>query len=297
MSQYGAKGRAEQGQNAESILSAYYPGSSLNKSYGEPGSINVSGYGSMSFEDSYLIGIYEMPASFPMEALKAQAVAARTYAIRSGGTICPDEGCQVYKPAPGRNDNWVNAVHDTRGWVLEGGPNAQYSSTTGGFGNNSGWDTKCGSRDCWTGDAYEKLAGSPWFYKGWYKDRSGAACGRSHPWLNSDEMSDILNAWIVYQANDSRDRISPIDTSCWPGNPFSMGEMRDHASSDGGAVSSISSVSVVYSNDGSTSSVSFSTNRGTISLSGGDFKTIFNLRAPGYISLKSPLFNMETKGL
>lgn len=295
MSQYGAKGRAETGQNAEQILAAYYPGASLNKNYSVPGSINVSGYGSMSFEDAYLIGIYEMPSSFPMEALKAQAIAARTYAVRSGGSICATESCQVFKPAPGRSGAWVDAVRATKGWVLEGGSNSQYSSTTGGFGNNSGWDTKCGSRNCWTAEAYEKLAGSPWFYKGWYKDRSGSSCGRAHPWLNNEEMSDILNTWIIYKSNDSLDRISPINTSCWPGNPFSMSEMRDKASQHDGAVTSVSGVSVAYSNNGTTAEVVFSTNIGSVSIPGSKFKEVFNLRAPGYVSIKSPLFNIEKK--
>lgn len=295
MSQYGAKGRAESGQSAEQILAAYYPGSTLNKSYSVPTTINVSGVGERNFEDEYLIGIYEMPSSFPKEALKAQAVAARTYAVRQGGSICATESCQVFKDSPGRSGAWVDAVHETRGWVLEGGPNAQYSSTTGGYGNNSGWDTKCGSRNCWTPEAYEKIAGSPWFYKGWYRDRSGATCGRSHPWLNNEEMSDILNAYIVYQSGSDRDRISPVDTSCWPGNPFSLSEMRDKAGNNGGAVTNVTGVSVVYSDSGSTSSVTFSTNRGSINISGADFKTIFNLRAPGYVSIKSPLYNIETK--
>ncbi len=294
MSQYGAKGRAEAGQSAEDILKAYYPGSTLNKSYPVPATINVDGFGSRAFEDEYMKRIYEMPNSFPKEALKAQAVAARTYAIRRGGSICATESCQVYKDS-NKGGAWEEAVNETKGWVLEGGTNAQYSSTTGGWGNNSGWDTKCGSRNCWTGDAYEKLAGSPWFYKGWYKDRTGATCGRSHPWLNQEQMADILNAYIVYKANDQTDRISPVDTSCWPGNPFSMGEMRDKANNHGGAVTSISAVSVVYSNDGATANVTFSTNRGSMTISGNEFKTVFNLRAPGYISIKSPLYNIETK--
>lgn len=294
MSQYGAKGRAEAGQSAEDIIKAYYPGANLNKNYNVPSTINVTGYGSMSFEDQYMMRIYEMPNSFPTESLKAQAVAARTYAVRSGGTICPDEGCQVYKNSD-KGGAWADAVRATRGWVMEGGSNAQYSSTTGGYGNNSGWDTKCGNKNCWTGDAYEKIAGSPWFYKGWYKDRGGNSCGRSHPWLSEEQMSDILNSYIVYQSGSDKDRISPIDTSCWPGNPFSMGEMKDKANGNGGAVSSISGASVVYKDDGTTASVYFSTNRGSINISGSDFKTIFNLRAPGYTSIKSPLFNIEKK--
>lgn len=294
MSQYGAKGRAEAGQGAEDILRAYYPGASLNKSYSVPATINVIGYGSRAFEDEYMKRIYEMPNSFPKEALKAQAVAARTYAIRQGGSICASESCQVYKDS-NKGGAWEEAVNETRNWVMEGGPNAQYSSTTGGFGNNSGWDTRCGSKNCWTNEAFEKMAGSPWFYKGWYKDRSGASCGRSHPWLNQEEMSDILNAWILYSAGQDRDRISPVDTSCWSGNPLSVSEMRDKANSLGGAVTSISSASVVYSESGNTANVTFFTNRGTMTISGGDFKTIFNLRAPGYVSIKSPLFNIERK--
>lgn len=294
MSQYGAKGRAESGQTAEQILAFYYPGSSLNKSYSVPGSINVDGYGSRSFEDEYMKRIYEMPNSFPKEALKAQAVAARTYAIRRGGSICATESCQVYKDS-NKGGAWEEAVNETKGWVLEGGPNAQYSSTTGGYGNGSGWDTKCAGRQCWTPEAFEKLAGSPWFYKGWYRDRNGANCGKTHPWLNEEQMTDILNAYIVYKANDQTDRISPVDTSCWSGNPFSYSEMKDKAASHGGAVTSVGTVSVVYSNDGITANLNFATNRGSISISGGEFKTIFNLRAPGYVSIKSPLYNIETK--
>lgn len=294
MSQYGAKGRAEAGQSAEDILKAYYPGANLNKSYNVPATINVEGVGQRRFEEEYMMRIYEMPNSFPKEALKAQAVAARTYAIRQGGSICATESCQVFKDSD-KGGAWADAVRETRGWVLEGGANAQYSSTTGGYGNNSGWDTKCGSKGCWTGDAYEKLAGSPWFYKGWYKDRSGATCGRSHPWLNNEEMSDILNSWIVYQSGTNRDRISPVNTSCWPGNPFSIEEMRSNAANNGGAITSVSSVAVVYSENGSTANVTFSTNRGSIIIPGSDFKTIFNLRAPGYVSIKSPLYNIEQK--
>ncbi len=295
MSQYGAKGRADAGQNAEEILKAYYPQSNLNKGGNVPSTINVEGHGSKNFEEEYLMGIYEMPASFPFEALKAQAVAARTYAFRRGGSICATESCQVYKPAPGRSDKWVEAVRATKGWILEGGPNAQYSSTTGGYGNDSGWDTKCKSKDCWTADAYEKMANSPWFYKGWYKDRNGSSCGKSHPWLNNEQMSDILNSYIVYKSGDSQDRISPVDTSCWPGNPFTYDEMKSKASEKGGAVTSVTSASVVYSNNGNTAEVRFATNKGSITIPGSEFKTIFNLRAPGYISIKSPLYNIESK--
>lgn len=303
MSQYGAKGRAEAGLSAEQILSAYYPGANLNKGYSVPGSITVSGYGTIPFEDTYMKRIYEMPNSFPKEALKAQAVAARTYAIRytNGGAspICATQSCQVYKDQ-NKGGAWEEVVNATRGWVLEGGPAAQYSSTTGGYLNTSGWDTTCGGRNCWTPGAYEKLAGSPWFYKGWYTQSyfiGSATCGRSHPWLNQAEFSDILNAWIVYQSGSQadRDRITPVDTACWGGNPYSADELKNKAQSFGGAVTSVSSVSVAYSEGGNTAQVVVATNLRTFTITGADFKTIFNLRSPGYIAIRSPLFNIEKK--
>lgn len=303
LSQYGAKGRADGGGNAEEILGHYYPGATINKNYAVPSSITVSGFGTMPFEDVYMKRIYEMPNSFPKEALKAQAVAARTYAIRytQGGAnpICASQSCQVYKDSD-KGGAWEEAVNETKGWVMEAGPNAQYSSTTGGYLNDSGWDTKCGSRDCWTGDAYEKLAGSPWFYKGWYTQSyttGSAKCGRSHPWLTGEEMADILNAYLV-QGKEGVDggRITPVTTDCWGGSPYSVSELAAKANEvAGGAVTSVGSVAVTYGGDGKTASVALSTNRGTVNISGADFKTIFNLRAPGYISIRSPLFNIEQK--
>lgn len=85
MSQYGAYGRSKSGQSAEQILSAYYQGAELNKSYSPTSTISISGVGKVSFEDNYLLGIYEVPESWGesggFEALKAQAVAARSYAL------------------------------------------------------------------------------------------------------------------------------------------------------------------------------------------------------------------------
>lgn len=300
LNQYGAYGRSKAGQSAEAILSAYYQGASLNKGYSVPGSISVSGYGTIPFEDNYLLGIYEMPESWGdnggFEALKAQAVAARSYALyaTNGGvsSICATESCQVYKPQL-KTGKWAEAVAATRGWVLEkdGGPAAAYyASTAGGYTISQwGWTGIKDTSGDWPGTAYDKIAGSPWFYKGWYKSRGGSTCGRSNPWLTSSEMADVLNARYVLDGNGGdASRISPVDTDCWGGNPYSVSELAGI-----GGFTSVNSVSVVYSNEGYTQSVSFSTNKGTKSLSGDALKEAFNLRAPGYIGLKSTLFNVE----
>jgi len=300
MSQYGAFGRSKSGQSAETILSAYYQGAELNKSYPVPGTINVSGYGSIPFEENYLMGIHEVPESWGsnggFEALKAQAVAARSYALSAtnggAGTICPTESCQVYKSTL-KTGKWKEAVEATRGWVITkgGSPAATYySSTTGGFTISQwGWSGIKDTVGNWPDTAYEKIGGSPWFYMGWYKSRGGESCGRNHPWLTSAEMADILNARFVLDGNGGDgSRISPVDTSCWGGNPYSQSELAGI-----GGFNAVSSVNVVYGNDGSTLQVSFGTNKGQVSYSGSAFKEAFNLRAPGYVGAKSSLYNIE----
>jgi len=304
MSQYGAKGRADAGQSAEQILAQYYPGATLNKSYSVPATINVEGYGERNFEDEYMKRIYEMPNSFPKEALKAQAVAARTYAIRRGGSICATESCQVYKDG-NKGGAWEEAVNETKGWVLEGGPSAQYSSTTGGYLNTSGWDTTDNQGTNFLENAWERKAKSPWFYKAWYRStysNSSDSCGRDSPWLSQVEFADILNAWLVRSKGSSEevDRIVPTTiNNCnvggMGGNPYSLDEMAQVADRYGGRFSSINSVSVSYSTNGSTGQVNLDTNKGSISIPGSEFKQIFNLRAPGYISVKNVLFNIERK--
>lgn len=302
LSQYGAYGRSKSGQNAETILAAYYQGSSLVKDYPVPSTINVSGYGTISFEENYLLGIYEIPESWGdnggFEALKAQAVAARSYALSvtngGSGTICPTESCQVYKPQL-KSGKWADAVRATRGWVLtkDGAPaKAYFASTSGGFTiTNWGWQgIKDAADGDWPNKAYEKISGSPWFYKGWYRTRSGATCGKSNPWLTSAEMADILNARYVLDGNGGDvGRISPVDTGCWGGNPYSLSELASI-----GGYTSVSGASVVYGNDGHTQNVTFSTNKGSVTIDASKFKEAFNLRAPGYIGIKSTLFNIES---
>lgn len=308
MSQYGARARANAGQSAEQILGAYYPGSSLNKNYPVAQNITINGtneYGQTfsntvwNFEE-YVKHLYEVPSSWPMEVLKAQAVAARSYAVaytnNGSKAICPSQSCQVVKQEINAS-SWQQAVEATRGWVLTGGSGFQYSSTSGGYLNTSGWDTTCGNMSCWPGQAWESLAPSPWFYKGWYKSLAGATCGRTHPWLNETEFADMLNSWVVYNSGNSTDksRVSTIDTGCWGGNPYSIAEMKSRADQLGGSYSKVHGATANYSNSGFTSSVSFLTDRGVLTVDGPKFKDIFNLRAPGHLVIKTPLYNIERK--
>ena len=306
MSQYGAYGRAKAGQNAETILHAYYGGGiEIKKDYATNINIRVDGYGTVDIE-TYVKRIYEMPASWAdnggFEALKAQAVAARSYALAStnngAGSICATEACQVYKPQ-NKGGRWDEAVDATRGWVLVAGGSpfsAWYASTSGGYQQSytangystpAFWDTTSDWSHFADG-AYESKAGSPWFYKGWYKSRSGASCGQSNPWLTSTQMADILNAWqVLTNGGGDSSRISPVG-DCWGGNPYSVSDLQGI-----GGFTDVSGVSVIYGNSGSTLSINFSTNKGGVTVQGSDFEKAFNLRAPGYIGLKSSLFNIE----
>jgi peptidoglycan hydrolase-like amidase len=315
MSQYGAFGRAKAGQSAEEILRAYYGGVEIKRDYDSGKQIGVQGFGRMDIE-TYVKRIYEMPGSWGdeggMAALRAQAVAARSYALAwtregTGGDICTNQNCQVYKNA-NKGGKWEEAVNDTKGWVLyKDGKivSSWYASTSGGYQESynalaylhdgstlntpSFWDTSSG-RSGWTSSAYEKLAGSPWFYKGWYRGNSGDSCGRNHPWLTGEEMADILNAWVVlFNGGGDSSRVTP-QGSCWGGNPYSAAELRSI-----GNYASVSGVSVTYSEGGVTATVTFQTDKGSISISGSDFYKAFNLRAPGRIALKSGLYNIEKK--
>ena len=92
--------------------------------------------------EEYLVGVVaaEMPASYEMEALKAQAVAARTYtqykknhggcAAHTGADICCDSShCQAFITTEEMAENWgsdssdyiqkiVSAVNDTSGEMI-----------------------------------------------------------------------------------------------------------------------------------------------------------------------------------
>lgn len=295
MSQYGARGRAESGQNYHDILKAYYSNKDVtNKD--TAGTISVAGFGDLDFESTYLYGIAEMPSNWHTEALKAQAVAARTYAFRykqNGSTICTDEGCQVFNINKANNppDAWRQAVNETRGQVLEDVV-TYYASTHGAFANPIGWDTTDGAGGSNFFDkSYEKIGGSPWAYKAWYTQGysvNSDKCGRSNPWLSSEEMADIINA-----AKYRDERVTPITTSCWGGNPYSLAELREKANGP----SSVSSVTTIQG-DGFTSEVVFQTDKGEVRLSGADFKTAFNLRAPGFLKIPQTgftFFNIEKK--
>lgn len=99
--------------------------------------------------EEYLYGVVpsEMPQSYATEALKAQAVAARTYAMTklgahtgSGYQLCDTTNCQVYKGYSNEANSTTAAVDATAGEVAcyNGSPiEAVFSASTGGYTENS----------------------------------------------------------------------------------------------------------------------------------------------------------------
>lgn len=306
MSQYGAKGRAEDGQDYEEILEFYYDSDITTVNDLDDKNVKVDGFGTYSMKE-YLYGLGEMPSSWPKDALRAQAVAARTYAnryLKTHSSICANTNCQYFHSnlinGSGR-DAWREAVDDTENEILEKDVSAQYSSTTGGWVNGVGWDTDGGS---WPNDSYERKAGSPWFYKAWFTQtyvKSSSTCGRSHPWLNGEEMADILNAYVLLKAGKNTERVIPETINDCPlngvsGDPYDKDELRNKADDiDKGFEEVTNVVSVNFDmSKGKTSTIVFSTDQGNYSVDAQLFMEAFNVRAPGYIAIK---YTPDSKGL
>ena len=104
--------------------------------------IDVINYVSLNH---YLYGVVpmEMPSSFPLEALKAQAIAARNFVLAnknkhltSGYNLCDSTDCQVYGGYDRETVNTNRAVDETEGIVIKYNGeivNATYHSNSGGY--------------------------------------------------------------------------------------------------------------------------------------------------------------------
>jgi SpoIID/LytB domain protein len=106
--------------------------------------------------ETYLRGVvpYEIGTQAPKASLEAQAIIARTYALRNihrfeadGYQLCADTHCQVYYGLKGATAVTDRAITTTRGMVLTYNDelvDALYSSTTGGV--------TAAFSDVWNGD-------------------------------------------------------------------------------------------------------------------------------------------------
>ena len=303
LNQYGAKGRAESGQNYEQILNAYYDNFQI-MDYGTSFNIIVNGkneYGqvfnneSMNIEE-YLKHLYEMPTNWDMKALQAQAIAARSYALartnKGQSSIPPNQSGQVVKKEI-NDGRWQEAVNSTSGKVMvySGNPiSAWYSSTHGGFVLKSGeigWDDTAWTKHAidagsvnslndLLNSAYDKS--SPWFYCDWgYRSEYNNTA-----WLKEEEVVDIVNVYILWEI-DNNTIIHLSQTDKGISDAWSAERVRQEINSRGGTpINSISSISMDWDGSG----ISKTIRANGKSFNAQKFKNMFNLRAPKNIQIK-----------
>lgn len=309
LNQWGAYGRAKAGQGYEEILRAYYNFDEI-KGFDTGTQIRVDGYDQPYSLEDYVKRIYEVPGDWPGEVLKAQAIAARSYALaytnNGSGSICATENCQVFKSDP-KGGAWEQAVNDTAGKAMVQGGNpikAWFSSTHGGYVFSSseiGW-----SGTSWTKHATDTTGGigsfgdlqnnsydkeSPWFYCDW----GSRSDYNKTAWLKPEELADIVNVIQLARSDSSTtehlyqaDKPNPAGTDTWGADKVRE-ELRNRG---GNPLDSVSDVSVSADfGAGRTSSVTIDGRN----FDGSEFKNWFNLRAPANIQIVGPLFNIEKR--
>ena len=133
MSQEGALGYAEHGSSYSAILAHYYTGTALGQA---PAATIVKVLVGTRVKtlplESYVRGVVaaEMPASWPLAALEAQAVASRTYAITAdaGGSkfdVYSDTRSQMYLGKAAETAATNGAIAATAGQVVTYGGQAR----------------------------------------------------------------------------------------------------------------------------------------------------------------------------
>ncbi len=138
----------------------------------------------------------EMPAKWPLEALKAQAIASRTYALKQKGNPIYDidstQKNQVYNGLESRTYKTVRAVRSTRSLVLTYKNkliNALFHSSSGGMTENS--------QDVWKNE-YPYLSSVRDFDKNnpklqWKKKFSSGELQKLFPEIGGIQNIEILN--------------------------------------------------------------------------------------------------------
>lgn len=140
--------------------------------------------------DAYVQGVvpYEMPTSWRQPALRAQSVAARTYAAWQRAQspnryyqICDTTACQVYGGVGAEQTSSNNAVRATSGRILtyQGRPAfTQFSASSGGWTSAGSVPYLPAKRD-----PYDGFAGN--YVHDWSVQVSAAAIERAYPSIGS----------------------------------------------------------------------------------------------------------------
>jgi stage II sporulation protein D len=220
--------------------------------------------------ERYLRGVVpaEMPSTWPVEALRAQAIAARSYAARrlrpgvSYFDVPDDSSSQVYRGVLGEKAATTAAVADTAGVVLKSGSsiaNTLFHSTGGGATehNENVYVSATGAK---VAAPVSYLRGSP--------DRrtDGTAFDAGSPyatWKTATYTRSQLSAWFGGDSRTSVGSITALDLS------------------NRGVSGRLISVTLIGSG-------------GTKTVSGNVFREVFNANRPaGDPSMRSTLFDLQ----
>src|SRR5699024_4609139 len=147
--------------------------------------------------ESYLRGVVpaEMPASWHQPALRSQAIAARTYAVRERRShpsrhydLCETTACQVYRGVGAEQSTTNRAIKATEGEVLTyNGSQAltQYSPSAGGWTSSGGKPYLPAQKDPWDNWSGNQV-------HTWHKSVSIKTVERKYPELGSFSHLQVI---------------------------------------------------------------------------------------------------------
>jgi len=209
-----------------------------NVEYGRNFFLIQDSYGSwtlvqkLSFND-YLRGVlpYEIGSNAPIEALKAQAIIARTWAIYNSDRfksdnyhLCITTQCQIYKPSFNNNLNIENAIRETTNMIMtyNGNPvNAFYHASNGGISApaSESWEMK---NYPYFLTKYDFIGGENNKFNSYYKnekslrnfifDKNNKFLGSKHylfRWTKKISSTQILD--LIHEQNSSFQKDQTID--------------------------------------------------------------------------------------
>ena len=210
--------------------------------YQRVGGGNLTVVNVVELED-YVKGVvcYEMGREWPLEALKAQAICARTYALKRlnyhgslGFDVCNTDYCQVYRGAgSNRTDYGPSAVSDqaveeTAGevlWYKNTLADTFFSSSHGGASESAYyiWGTSMEKYPylCGVTDPYEETIADKNSYSSWTVTYSASALAKrlqgygygtntsiDHLELTYSELGNVIKVKVAY-ANGQSNTITP----------------------------------------------------------------------------------------
>ena len=220
--------------------------------------------------ERYLRGVVpaETPSTWPVEALRAQAIAARSYAARrlrpgvSYFDVTDDSSSQVYRGVLGEKATTTAAVAGTAGIVLKSGSsiaNTLFHSTGGGATEHN--------ENVYVSATGAKVAGPVSYLRGSSDRRAdGTAFDAGAPyatWKTATYTRSQLSAWFGRDSRTNVGSITALDLT------------------DRGVSGRLISVTLIGSG-------------GTRTVSGDVFRTVFNANRPaGDPSMRSTLFDLK----